>query len=145
MRTFEYRHIIAFEETNLVGNVYYVNHLRWQGRCRELFLARHAPGIIEQLRHELALVTLDCSCEYLTELLPFDEVSVRMSLVEQVQNRIVLAFEYWRVATDRADELVARGRQSVATMRREGQSLSATPIPAELAEALASYRADHRP
>ena len=31
---YEYRHIVSFEETNLVGNVYYVNYLRWQGRCR---------------------------------------------------------------------------------------------------------------
>ena len=38
MRTFEYRHVIGFEETNLVGNVYYANHVRWQGRCRELVL-----------------------------------------------------------------------------------------------------------
>ncbi|HVR11545.1 MAG TPA: acyl-CoA thioesterase, partial [Thermoanaerobaculia bacterium] len=43
MRYFEYRHLVGFEETNLVGNVYYVNHLRWQGRCREMFLLEHAP------------------------------------------------------------------------------------------------------
>ena len=28
---YEYRHVVGFEETNLVGNVYFVNHLRWQG------------------------------------------------------------------------------------------------------------------
>ena len=39
MKYYEYRHLVAFEESNLVGNVYYVNHLRWQGRCRELFFA----------------------------------------------------------------------------------------------------------
>ena len=31
---YEYRHVVGFEETNLVGNVYYVNYVRWQGRCR---------------------------------------------------------------------------------------------------------------
>ena len=36
MRGYEHRHIVGFEETNLTGNVYYVNHLSWQGRCREL-------------------------------------------------------------------------------------------------------------
>ncbi len=35
---YEIRHTVGFEETNLVGNVYYVNYLRWQGRCRETFL-----------------------------------------------------------------------------------------------------------
>ena len=36
MRAFEYRHVVGFEETNLVGNVYYVSHLSWQGRARGL-------------------------------------------------------------------------------------------------------------
>ena len=34
MRAYEYRHVVGFEETNLIGNVYYANHVRWQGRCR---------------------------------------------------------------------------------------------------------------
>ena len=37
-RVYEYEHVVTFDETNLVGNVYYTNHLRWQGHCRELFL-----------------------------------------------------------------------------------------------------------
>ena len=44
MRAFEYRHVVGFEETNLVGNVYYANHVRWQGRVRELFLRGRAPA-----------------------------------------------------------------------------------------------------
>jgi len=49
MRSYEYRHVVVFEETNLVGNVYYVNHLRWQGRCREMFLREHAPLVLAEL------------------------------------------------------------------------------------------------
>ena len=49
---YEYRHIVGFEETNLVGNVYYVNYLRWQGRCRELFLKDMAPDVLEDVRRE---------------------------------------------------------------------------------------------
>ena len=43
---YEYPHTVGFEETNLVGNVYYVNYLRWQGRCREMFLKQHAPDVL---------------------------------------------------------------------------------------------------
>ncbi len=43
MRAFEYHHVVGFEETNLVGNVYYANYIRWQGRCREFFLRERAP------------------------------------------------------------------------------------------------------
>ena len=63
-RAFEFRHIVSFEESNLVGNVYYVNHLRWQGRCREMFLRQHCPEILEELKSGLALFTTQCSCQY---------------------------------------------------------------------------------
>src|SRR4029079_452128 len=52
-KAYEYRHVVTFEDTNLLGNVYYVNYLSWQGRCRELFLRDHAPSILAQLREDL--------------------------------------------------------------------------------------------
>ena len=138
MRHYEYRHRITFQDTNLVGNVYYTNHLAWQGRCRELFLQEHAPEIVAQLTRDLCLATVRCSCEYLAELCAFDEVIVRMRLSDLVQNRLTLVFEYWR-CHETTEELVARGEQQVATMRRDGGRLVATPIPARLREALEAY------
>src|ERR1035441_9915274 len=138
MRFYEYRHLVGFEDTNLVGNVYYTNHLAWQGRCRELFLREHAPDVIPELSRGLALATVRCSCECLAQLVGFNELSVRMRLAELVQNRIGLAFEYWRKKSD-AEELVARGEQQVACMRREGERLVPVPVPPSLREALAGY------
>ena len=138
-KAYEYRHHVGFEETNLVGNVYYVNHLRWQGRCREMFLREHAPDIIEELRRDLALATVRCSCDYLAELEPFDQVLVRMRLAGIAQNRITLAFEYYRVREDGTEELVARGEQQVACMKREGNRTVPTAIPTSLREALRAY------
>ena len=138
MRAYEYQHIVGFEETNLVGNVYYVNHLRWQGRCREMFLKDHAPDVLTELEHGLALVTVRCSCEYHLELMAFDQVVVRMRLGALAQNRISLLFEYWRKRAD-AEEIVAHGEQQVACMRREGESMVPTPIPGSLREALIAY------
>jgi enediyne biosynthesis thioesterase len=63
MRADEYRHGVGFEETNLVGDVDDVNHLRRQGRCRDLFLRDHAPEVVERLARDLSLVTLRCSCK----------------------------------------------------------------------------------
>src|SRR5690242_12089854 len=80
MRAYEYRHVVGLEETNIVGNVYYANHVRWQGRCREMFLRDHAPGILESLGHGFALMTIRVSCEYLAEIVAFDELIVRMRL-----------------------------------------------------------------
>ncbi len=138
MRYYEYHHIVSFEETNLVGNVYYTNHLSWQGRCRELFLHEHAPDVIDELDCGLSLATISCFCEYFAELAAFDEVVVRMRLAELVQNRMRLAFEYWR-RKGGAEELVARGEQQIACMRREGGKLAPAQVPQSLREALARY------
>jgi len=143
-RAYEYRHLVGFEETNLVGNVYYVNHLRWQGRCREMFLRDHAPEMLAELSRGLALATVRCSCEYLAELEAFDSIVVRMRLGDVAQNRLTLLFEYWRQG-EAGEELVARGEQQIACMRREGggtvdrgRSIP-TPIPAALREALRPF------
>ena len=133
-KTYEYRHVISFQETNLVGNVYYTNHLSWQGRCREMFLRDHAPESLDELAKGLSLATVNCSCEYFSELCAFDEVTVRMRLAELVQNRIKLSFEYWR-----GPELVAKGEQQVACMKREGKTLSPTAVPHSLREALIPF------
>ena len=138
MQIYEYRHIVSFEETNLVGNVYYANYLRWQGRCRELFLRDHAPDVLDELRRDLALVTTRVSCEYLSELFAFDEVLIRMRLGGFTQNRITMLFEYWR-RSDKHEDLIARGEQQVACMRRNGERLLPTPVPRRLREALHFY------
>jgi enediyne core biosynthesis thioesterase len=138
MLAYEYHHVIGFEETNLVGNVYYVNHLRWQGRCREMFLRDHAADILDQLSHGLSLVTTRCSCDYHAELAAFDQLVIRMRLVSLVQNRITFSFEYWR-RRGASEELVASGEQQVACMTREGGRLVPIPVPPSLALALRPY------
>jgi enediyne biosynthesis thioesterase len=136
--SYEYRHIVGFEETNLVGNVYYVNYLRWQGRCREMFLRDHVPEVLDELTRGLHLVTTRVTCDFLAELFAFDQVIVRMRLETVVQNRIMMTFEYWR-STPAGEELVARGEQGAACMRQEGARLVPTPIPEALREALSLY------
>ena len=137
MNAYEYHHVIGFEETSLAGNVYYVNHLHWQGRTRELFLRQYAPDILDEIERGFALITLRCSCDYLAELKAFDEITVRMFLASMAQNRIAMRFEYWRENNPR--ELVARGEQEIACMQRHEKSLIPTPIPKSLREALAPF------
>ena len=138
MRAYEYRHVVGLEETNLVGNVYFANHVRWQGRCREMFLRENAPEVLESLTRGFALITMRVSCEYLAELSAFDELIIRMRLGALRQNRITMLFEYWRLAAN-GEELVARGEQEVACMQREGDRVAPVPLPASLREALKAY------
>ena len=138
MPAFEYRHVVGFEETNLIGNVYYVNHVRWQGRCREMFLRQHCPEILEDLRSGLALITTRCACEYFAELTAFDELAIRMRLGGIVQNRVDMLFDYVRLS-EAGEELIARGEQQIACMRRDGDATVPTPVPHSLRDALAPF------
>jgi enediyne core biosynthesis thioesterase len=138
-RTYDYRHVVTFQDTNVVGNVYFANHVAWQGVCREHFLRDHAPGVLQQLYADLALVTVSCQCEYLAELVAFDEVIIKMSLVEALHSRLDLRFDYVRI-TAGAEELIAIGRNRVTCMKREGLHMVPAPIPEELYAAALQYR-----
>ena len=127
-RYYEYRHVVGFEETNLVGNVYYANYVRWQGQCREMFLLEHAPEVLDDLRDRLRLFTLSTNCEFLGELAPFDELSVRMHVSDLTQTQIGLAFDYVRLH-DGSQDLIARGWQRVACMQHDNGRIRPTHVP----------------
>jgi enediyne biosynthesis thioesterase len=139
MRSYDYEHVVSFEETNLVGNVYFTRYLSWQGRCRELFLRERAPSLLDALARDLRLVTTRVSCDYFAELFAFDHVVVRMTLRAASQTRIAMSFEYLRRGPDR-DELVARGEQEAACLQIAADG-TATPVrvPHELQAALEAY------
>lgn len=135
---YEMRLVVGFEETNVVGNVYFVNHLRWQGRCRELFIKEKCPELLTEIANGLYLATLHCSCDYFAELNAFDEIAVRMSLGSVKQNRIAMKFEYVRLKNG-SEERVAFGEQEIACFKRENGQMEATPVPSALLAALEPY------
>jgi enediyne core biosynthesis thioesterase len=135
---YEYTHTVGFEETNLVGNVYYVNYLRWQGRCREMFLMERAPAVLDDIKDDLKLFTLRVDCEFFSEITAFDQLSVRMRLEELTQTQVQFAFDYVQV-TGGQENLVARGRQRIACMRGPNTATVPTRVPESLRVALAPY------
>ena len=135
---YEIRHTVGFEETNLVGNVYYVNYMRWQGRCREMFLKEKAPTVLAELQDDLKLFTLKVECEYMGDINAFDELSIRMSLDEITQTQIQFRFDYVKVVEGK-EKLVARGRQRIACMRGPNTRTVPSLVPADLRTAVAEY------
>jgi enediyne biosynthesis thioesterase len=136
---FEYLHTVGFEETNLVGNVYYVNYVRWQGRCRELFLKQRAPEVLADLRDDLKLFTLKVDCEFYAEITAFDELSIRMRLQELAQTQLQFGFDYVRLEPGGGETLVARGAQRVACMRGPNTRTVPARVPDALLRALEPY------
>ncbi|HEY3261196.1 MAG TPA: acyl-CoA thioesterase [Pseudonocardiaceae bacterium] len=142
---FEYRHTVGFEETNIVGNVYYVNYLRWQGRCREMFLKTQAPEVLADVQDDLKLFTLKVDCEFFAEITAFDELSIRMRLVDLARTQVEFSFDYVRLDPDGRETLIARGRQRVACMRGPNTRTVPSPVPQALVRALVPYTVQQSP
>jgi enediyne biosynthesis thioesterase len=134
-RTFDLQHIVAFEETNLVGNVYFTNYFSWQGRCREMFLREHAPQVLAELQSgALRLVTVHASCDFVDEFVAFDDILVRLSLNRFLAYGLSLNFEF-----SRGGHVLARGRQDIKFLRRSGERWDLAEIPGSLMEVLRHY------
>lgn len=129
---FRWQPFIGFEDTNLVGNVYFARLVSWQGRCREAFLAECASDVLEALAGDLRLVTLSTRCDFYEELRAFDRVEVEMRLAGRQGHRLSLDFDY-RVEREGGSRLAARGSQDVACMQRVA---SDRMVPAELPPSL---------
>jgi enediyne core biosynthesis thioesterase len=138
VRAYEMEHVVGLEETNVVGNVYFAHFVRWQGRCRELFLREHAPDVLDELGRGLRLVTTRVSCEYFAELEAFDAIVVRMRLARMTQSRVAMTFDYLRRSPG-GEELVARGAQEIACIRVSDGKAEPGPVPPTLREALQGY------
>jgi enediyne biosynthesis thioesterase len=126
---YRHTHRVTFADTNVVGNVYFSRFVDWQGRARELFLLDHAPSVVEELKTDLVMVTTRVECEFFAEVFAGDEIAIEHHLGQIAAHRIDLEFTYRRLPTS---ELVARGRQQVACLRRAGGDLQPVEVPDEL-------------
>jgi enediyne biosynthesis thioesterase len=135
MNAYHWSHRVTFDETNVVGNVYFAHFLHWQGRCRETFLADHAPGVLEELnRGDFAMATVACDMEFYAECFAFDEIDVGMALRRRQRTRMRMDFDFRREG-----ERIASGSQTVACLRRTPSGVVPVDVPPELCEALVPY------
>jgi enediyne biosynthesis thioesterase len=143
MSYYEYRHRVGFEETNVIGNVYFTHYLRWQGRCREMFLSEHTPELMAEIGHGLALATTRVSCSYYRELAALDQVAIRMSAGPMSPSRLTMVFHYFLLRAEGEEEMVAEGEQEIACMRRVGARMEPVPLPPTLCDAVRLYMNSH--
>ncbi|PNG23516.1 acyl-CoA thioesterase [Streptomyces cahuitamycinicus] len=139
---FEYRHTVAFAETDLSGVADYVNYLVWQGQCREQFLRQRMREALTGEADRPSLFTLKVDCDLLADVTALDRLSIRMRVLEVRATQIDLAFDYVKV-TDLGEMLVAHGSQRIACI--SGPRHAPAPVPDALADALAPYADSVRP
>jgi enediyne biosynthesis thioesterase len=153
---FEYRHAVAFAETDVSGCADYVHYLQWQGRCWQLFLRKAAldeldgvngpvgPDVTGGSPADLRLFTLQVDCELFEAVCAQDRLSVRMRVADLGHTQFDLTFEYVKETGD-GEVPVARGSQRVLCLRGPESAPVPALIPDALAQALAPYAAGIRP
>jgi len=129
---FEYRFITTFEETNLVGNIYFANFVLWQGKCREMFLHETCPDVIDEISDGLSLITLDLSVKYISQLFAFDNVVMRMFLEAQSKSRLLMNFKYYKDMGKDQLKIVCEGTQATAAMKE----IDGKMVPVEFPESM---------
>lgn len=111
IKYFDYRFKVTFEETNLVGNVYFANYFVWQGKCREYFLAKHAPRVLDDFAAGHGMITKDSRCDFIHEAFAFDDILIRLSLGRLSRTVVTMNFDYYKTV-NKENILLARGQQS---------------------------------
>ncbi len=124
-KSFDYRFQVSFEETNVVGNVYFANYFVWQGKCREAFLALFARQVLDDFARGHGMITKESSCEFINEAFAFDDILICMYLEKLSRTTITMGFDYFRErGTGRT--LLARGRQ-MAIWSSPGEKITMLP------------------
>ncbi len=122
---FEYKLQVSFEETNVVGNVYFANYFVWQGKCREAFLAKYVPGVLDDFAAGHGMITKDSSCEFFEESFAFNNIVIRMYLQKLTRTKVNMSFDYFREDNSKMI-LLAKSAQS-AFWSSPGQKISMLP------------------
>lgn len=132
-RYFEQRFVVTFQDTNVAGNVYFATYFRWQGVCRELFLASLYPEAREHLRMGSGFATKCAHMDFAHEAFLFETIVVRMR--EHKLSRIQIEFHF-EFIKEQGLTVAARGSQSVVWTTSDH---SPGRMPQELYEVTARY------
>lgn len=139
---YEMSYCPTFEETNLVGNVYFANFVLWQGKCRERFLYEYCPEVLDHIRNGLMLITVDLDCQFIHQVFAFDELIIRSCMTELTEFQMRMSFQYYKIQ-DNQELLVCTSNQSTTAMREINGVTSRIEFPEELLNIIHTYELNH--
>lgn len=84
------------EHSNLVGNIYFSNYSKWINSTKDLFLYQNNPKLFKKSRANEEFITLECSVSHLQEAMPFDNILVKMYLIELYEKGMALKYEVFK-------------------------------------------------
>ncbi|MCP4133525.1 MAG: SDR family NAD(P)-dependent oxidoreductase [bacterium] len=91
----------SYENSNVVGNIYYANYYTWQGYIMDRFLFQNLPDYFgDATKPAYDLFCVSTRVDHLREAMPFDTIKVTMAIKSIHENGASFYFEYFRVEPD---------------------------------------------
>ncbi|MDX1929842.1 MAG: hypothetical protein SFV81_25165 [Pirellulaceae bacterium] len=116
-----------------------VELVAWQGKCRELFLAEHAPKSLAAVAHrQLAWQTTSASLDIYKHVTELDSVRIEMRLVALKCGQMSVRFDYYSVNV--CEEFrFATGFQTMSSKRYQSTGIVPCPLPSDILSALRKF------
>lgn len=134
-KKFGYPVFVSIGDTNMEGNVYWVNYFAWLGKAREVFLISIFPDFLKILASGYNIVTHETNIKHIASAFFTEEIILEISMGE-VRSTSAKMFVKFQKKTG---EKIAEGWQTLVFVDKQGDPAF---IPAELKEAVLKYVAD---
>jgi len=132
-KIYEYKSCVTIGDTNLLQNMYFLNHIKLQAIIRELWVKDCVPSYDEDLKNGLILITKNVHCEYKKEYFLYDDIIITMQMTDVHECHMKLIFKYFN--EDRG-ALHADGYQTIYFADKNHKK---TPIPENWMKAIEKY------
>ena len=107
---YEYHHLVTFDDTNSVGNVYFARFFQWMGSCREVITAEHYPELVTDIKRGFGFATEFAHIDYAQECFLFDKILIKMKVTDLSRTRIEFSFDF---VNEKKNSIIATGKQAV--------------------------------
>ena len=107
---YEYHHLVTFDDTNSVGNVYFARFFQWMGSCREVITAEHYPELVTDIKRGFGFATEFAHIDYAHECFLFDKILIKMKVTDLSRTRIEFTFDF---VDEKNNSIIASGKQAV--------------------------------
>ena len=107
---YEYHHLVTFDDTNSVGNVYFARFFQWMGSCREVITAEHYPELVTDIKRGFGFATEFAHIDYAKECFLFDKILIKMKVTDLSRTRIEFTFDF---VDENKNSTIASGKQAV--------------------------------
>ncbi len=132
-KKFEYTVFVSIGDTNMEGNVYWLNYFAWLGKAREVFLMFIFPNFLQLFSSGARIITHETNIKHIAPSFFSEEIVLEISTGEVRNTSTKIFVQFVKKSTG---EKIAEGWQTLVFIDKEGKPALWPP---KLKEAVLKY------